>query len=103
MTTPIDRVYAEGERAWFEYHCYESADSNDADLWYRSHQQVTVTGREENDAPGSTSFRERCDNATPWTYGVLFEDGHRGTAIEDELMDSPDEFYRPDPPREEAS
>ena len=28
-----------GTVAWFEYHCQESDDSDDADLWYRSHQQ----------------------------------------------------------------
>jgi hypothetical protein len=36
-----------GEEAYFEYHCLESMDSSDADLWLRSHQTVEILGEAE--------------------------------------------------------
>ncbi len=30
-----------GDVVWFEYHCWESPESSDAEIWYRSHQKVT--------------------------------------------------------------
>ena len=27
-----------GKTFWFEYNCYESPESCDAEIWYRSHQ-----------------------------------------------------------------
>ena len=90
-----------GEQAWFEYHCTEAHDSADADLWYRSHQRVTVVGREQADGwdwPGST-MRERGEAGAPRAYKVRFKDGYERTAGEDELMTSRKGFYRPDPPK----
>ena len=69
MPTAPDRTYAPGDGAWFEYHCWESFDSADADLWVRSHQQVTVLTVEVNDAEPGSTFEQRAEAATPWTYG----------------------------------
>ncbi len=91
-----------GEEAWFEYHCLESNKSNDAELWHRSHQEVTVLGVEgpPNAEPWEgTTWHERADAAMPKTYRVRFPDGHEGAAWEDELMTDRAGFYRPDPPR----
>lgn len=33
----IDNLLGIGDEYWFEYHCKESHDSNDAELWYHSH------------------------------------------------------------------
>ncbi|KKN01746.1 hypothetical protein LCGC14_1124720 [marine sediment metagenome] len=82
---------------YFEYHCYEGHDSTDAELWYRSHQRVTVLGVEVTGA-GDTP-EERGDNGEPRVYHIQFKDGHKASAFEDELMSSTVEFCRPDPPR----
>ena len=89
-----------GERAWFEYHCWESPESNDAEVWYRSHQQVTVLNMHLNGTDGMT-LAEREDAAMIRTYTVRFDDGLEWGVWEDELTDSPAEWYRPDPPRRE--
>lgn len=88
-----------GSVRWFEYHCLESHDSADAKLWYRSHQQVTV-GVCENPEYGDLSQDERYEAGCPLAYGVKFSDGFTYTAMENELLLSQDEFYRPDPPKE---
>jgi hypothetical protein len=85
---------------WFEYHCWESPKSGDAELWYRSHQRVTILGVDpEGEVPeaGST-FKSRCADAVQAVYKIQFSDGYIDTAFEDELLDSQDEFERPDPP-----
>jgi hypothetical protein len=89
-----------GDAAWFEYHCQESDDSSDAELWHRSHQQVTVTGPLETDpaAEGMSSYDERCEASLIGVYPVLFADGHQGHAWEDELLTGPEHYVRPDPP-----
>src|SRR6185437_16357880 len=86
-----------GDRAHYEYHCYEAHDSSDAELWYRSHQQVHVLGRGEDedlDAP----LHERLEEGMPRVYQGRFGDGHEGDATEDELLTHPRHFTRPDPP-----
>lgn len=45
-----------GKRMWFEYHCLESDSSCDAELWYRSHQQVNVL--EISDEGGATHTKK---------------------------------------------
>ena len=80
-----------GKEFWFEYHCFESDKSGDAQLWYRSHQKVIVIGRGEDD-------HDEFPNE-PKVYRIQFEDGFIGDAWDDELMDSPEDFYRPDPPK----
>lgn len=91
-----------GDRAWFEYHCYEGHDSADAELWYRSHSAVTVVKDldEENERvrPILPTLRERGEAGMAICYSVEFEDGYIGTAYEDELMTGSSHFYRPDPP-----
>jgi hypothetical protein len=87
-----------GELAWFEYHCWESPESNDAPAWYHSHQQVRIIALEVNDSDGMTRA-ERDDAGMPFTYTVQFSDSLQWCAFEDELTDSTDTWYRPDPPR----
>lgn len=89
-----------GEPAWFEYHCYESHDSADAELWYHSHQRVIVVGRADCDAwdTGLAPYTERQDAGMPRCYEIRFPDGFQYTATEDELFTLPQFFYRPDPP-----
>lgn len=88
-----------GSVRWFEYHCLESPTSADAKLWYRSHQKVTV-GACENSEYGDLSQDERYEAGCLLAYKVTFSDGFTGTAMEDELLESRKEFYRPDPPKE---
>lgn len=85
-----------GKEFWFEYHCYESPDSCDAELWYRSHQKVKVIGVSEW---SHNDLQDRIEDATPRVYKIKFEDGYEGDAWEDEIVDSPDGFYRPEPPK----
>lgn len=85
VTRPHDITWAPGQTAWFEYHCWESVQSADADLWMRSHQRVTVTGWGESDGWELASPDERIEAGMPRVYGVRFEDGHEGTVFEDEL------------------
>src|SRR5690242_20469538 len=87
-----------GESASYEYHCLESGGSQDAALWYRSHQRVTVLGRgADEDHPGT--FTERTADGCPRVYRVRFGDGYESDAFEDELLDGPAWFTRPDPPK----
>lgn len=90
-----------GAEAWFEYHCWESEDSNDADLWHRSHQKVTVVAEYECDGQREylPTFEDRCEAGMPLTYGVRWSDGHQGAVWEDELLTGPEHYYRPDPPK----
>lgn len=77
-------------QAYFEYRCFESDSSSDAALWRRSHNLVRVLGRSEDS--------EDFDLGEPLTFDIEFEDGRTGTAWEDELLRSPAEYTRPDPP-----
>jgi GNAT superfamily N-acetyltransferase len=86
-----------GQKCLFEYHCYEGHDSSDAQLWYRSHQPITVLSIVER-GYGKTQ-RERGENGAPAVYKVKFGDGFVGHAMEDELITSKSQFYRPDPPK----
>ena len=85
-----------GKTFWFEYHCYESHESCDAELWYRSHQKVKVIGVSE----WSYDDKEwRQEDGNPRVYLVEWEDGFQYDVFEDELFESPDEFYSPNPPK----
>lgn len=101
-TTAIERFWVPdwlpGQRAWFEYHCWESPESNDAEVWYHSHQQVTVLERHVNDGAGM-SWAGRMEAGQPYTYTVRFDDGLEWGVFEDELTNDPNDWYRPDPPR----
>lgn len=83
-----------GKEFWFEYHCWESCASSDAELWYHSHQKVLVLRRGKDD---HDEFPD--DESVPKTYEVRFSDGFEWSVFDDELMDSPKDFYRPDPPK----
>lgn len=68
--------YNPGDRAFFEYHCYEGDDSSDALLWYHSCQYCTVLRAEGRDeellyGPG---------------YTVRFDDGFEWGVVSDELF-----------------
>lgn len=92
-----------GTRAWFEYHCFESDESSDADLWHRSHQGVTVVRHDPTDhdcvrAEAPTMAIRGTEYAMPCMYIIRFIDGHEAGVFEDELMTDRADFFRPDPP-----
>lgn len=90
-----------GQDYWFEYHCLEAHHSQDAQLWYRSHQRVKVVKMEEPGIGKDEDTRIEVEGC-PAAFKVKFADGFTGTAMEDELLDSRDHFTRPDPPRPRA-
>lgn len=85
-----------GKEWWFEYHCLESDKSSDVDIWYHSHQKCHVISVSQW---SHDTLEERLEDAQPRTYNVRFSDGFECDIFEDELMNSPEEFYRPDPPK----
>jgi len=69
-----------GDEFWFEYHCFESEESCDAELWHHTHQKakvIKVYTPEETDMP---------------LFDVEFPDGFRYIVHVDELKHSPEEF-----------
>jgi hypothetical protein len=76
-------------KKWFEYHCYEGEDSCDAELWHHTHQQVKVIGKPE-------LVEEMEDGHKITTVKVRFSDGLEYDVFDDELLDSPQAFERPD-------
>ena len=98
-TDPID-LRSPGEY-WYEYHCLESHESSDAQLWYRSHQRVNVVGLEDK-GYGQT-FKDRIEEfGQPAVYKIIFKDGFEGVAWEDEILDSQDQFSQDPPPAPKA-
>jgi DNA-directed RNA polymerase subunit RPC12/RpoP len=86
-----------GKEFWFEYHCFESPKSCDAELWYRTHNKVLVLSIVE---PGCGDTKlERLLEGCPRVYSVVFEDGFEYDVFEDELMESKENFERPDAPK----
>ena len=83
----MDKRLARGRR-WFEYHCWESESSGDAELWHHTHQQVTVLRK--------LRVPEECDAEVSPMYRVRFSDGLEYDVCDDELMPSPKYFNRPD-------
>lgn len=98
IATYCKESWQAGERAWFEYHCNEAHDSDHAEWWYRSHQQVTVVGDADHDGHWGTML-ERADGGTPKLYNVRWDDGFEGAVFEDELLTDPAAFERPEPPK----
>lgn len=89
-----------GQQLWFEYHCFESPESGDAPVWFRSHNKVTVLKLVE---PGfGKTQNDRAYNGESAIYSVRFPDGLEWDAFEDELLDSKKDFFRPDPPKQET-
>lgn len=70
-------------KAFFEYHCFESEKSADAEIWRRTHQKVTVL---RILTPAESDYE---------MYRVRFDDGHEATVFADELMNSRGKFERP--------
>lgn len=97
-----DKVIPSGMELWFEYHCNESPSSADAEAWYHSHQKVTVIECETPELASdrdADTFEKRSNNAEGLMYKVRFRDGLVWTVFEDELLESPNEFEREDPPK----
>jgi hypothetical protein len=94
----LENVRNPGEELWFEYHCWESPKSADAELWYHSHQKVVVLGMVPNDGMDIIKQKDRYEAAATLAYRIRFADGFESDAVEDELLDSQKEFNRPDPP-----
>jgi hypothetical protein len=85
-----------GDKAFFEYQCYQGHDSCDANLWYRSHQPVTVLGIEPDQEEvnlqepwAAPSMDERGEIGLPKYYRIRFPDGLEHTCWESELVESP--------------
>lgn len=77
-----------GSYAYYEYHCYRGHDSADAQLWYRSHKKVKIVRRcKESDGNWGT-IGERAEEGTPAVYDIVFADGWKSAAYEDELFTS---------------
>jgi len=83
-TSIIDDKRLANNRRFFEYHCYEGEDSGDAELWHHTHQQVTIL------------CRANTDREVGRVYRVKFADGFEYDAMDDELVKSPSDYYRPD-------
>lgn len=94
----IENFIESGATRFFEYHCNESHDSADAQLWYRSHQQVTVLNCDNADQCGLPKLCDREDAAEPLVYKIQFSDGYVGAAFEDELLTAGTDYCRPAPP-----
>ena len=94
--------WAVGDRAFFEYHCFEDLSSGDAAAWLRSHQQVTVI-RGLFDAAQDRTLSERFEEGEQGVYSVRFADGLVWDVFEDELLVDPGHFTRPDPPSPEQA
>lgn len=62
---PPDDPFPPGTVKWFEYHCWESPESSDAEVWYRSHCEVSVIGLVEdslcNGKPIMPTFIDRAE------------------------------------------
>lgn len=89
-----------GDKALFEYHCYEGHDSSDAELWYRSHSSVTVCGLDPqaDNEPGD-GYAWRMEQGLPLVYLIRFEDGEQFSAWEDELLTDARGYERQAPPK----
>lgn len=86
--TQDDKRLANGRRL-FEYHCYEGEDSSDAELWHHTHQKVIVLRKLKN--------IEEVDEADAGRmYKVRFPDGFEYNVCDDELVKTPNAYYRPD-------
>ncbi len=62
------------KRYFFEYHCWESEQSSDAELWHHTHQEILVLrklSKQESDLP---------------MYRVKFGDGLEYDVFADELL-----------------
>lgn len=93
MAQGLKERWRPGQHAWFEYHCEQSHQSCDAELWYRSHQQVLVVGVDETGI-GET-FADRLEHGALRVYRIQFDDGYEDSAYEDELFVSPN-YWDPD-------
>lgn len=82
-----------GKTYWFEYHCFESEESCDAELWHRTHKKIKILKLVEKGA-GRTK-KSRLENGQPAVYSVQFNDGRIFDAFEDEILDSKKQFTRP--------
>jgi hypothetical protein len=91
-----------GERAWFEYQCWESDESCDAELWKHTHQQVTIIGESDSDELCAVnSLDERIAGACMKVYNVRFDDGFEYEVVEDELFTDKKYWEREDYPADE--
>jgi hypothetical protein len=94
-------LIANNSEKFFEYHCWESHQSSDAELWYRSQQKVmvlNVTNYEPN-LHDNTSFADRGEMGHQLVYKIKFADSYEGDAFEDELLNSESGYQRPAPPK----
>jgi hypothetical protein len=92
-----------GTLVYFEYHCWESDRSCDAELWHRSQQPVSVLSLEtaphlNEDGALAMTARQRSEEGMPLAYRIRFADGFEHDATEDELVPDPRWYEREPPP-----
>ena len=94
----LDGKWQPGDTAHFEYHCWQSPDSADYDLWRQTQQPVKVLGLGDCDdvSDEAPTYRERGEDwGMPLGYDVQFANGKTGYATEDELFTHP-KHYSPE-------
>lgn len=79
----LKNLWRPGESAQFEYHCWQSKDSQDYEAWKHSQQPVVVQKMIERGF--GRSLMERAQNGQPRAYQVRFKDGLKYDVFEDEL------------------
>ncbi len=75
----LPRLYKPGDRALFEYHCFQSEESCDAELWHHTQQPCTIIGYGDDDEASAIDRGGA-------SYVVRFKDGFEGPAMQDELV-----------------
>jgi hypothetical protein len=81
---PQRHHYSYPAKAFFEYHCFESEQSADAEIWRRTHQRVTVLRML---TPDESDYE---------MYRIRFADEHEADVFADELMHTSKLYERPD-------
>lgn len=92
-----------GKEFWFEYHCWESHKSSDAQAWYKSHQRVIVLSLCEETVVEGMNLSERYETGHCCVFRARWEDGFEWDVWEDELCENREDFHRPDPPIPQSS
>jgi Ca2+-binding RTX toxin-like protein len=77
---PAQRIFKRGDRVFFEYHCLQDEESQDAELWHHTRQWARVAR--------VMRYPEVDHEADP-VYELQFDDGFRAQAQRDEVTAEP--------------
>ena len=72
-----DSVFQVGDRVLFEYNCWKSSESKDAELWFRTGKCVDIVGVLREDLVDVEEVG--------YMYKVKFDDGFVGDVFDDEI------------------